>query len=288
MLGPEADGEGLGLDGDARRRAAKRSNSSRAELPGASTTRSESRRVPSASRTPATASVGRRARPRPASRSGTSQPPAISSSRSRATANGSRSRADVRLAVDEDAVRRAVAREGLDHLAHQRVVDARARACRRCTRRRRPRRSSCCSRGRGPVAHQLRDVLPALHHLAAALEEDAMARRARAGPARRTGPPGPVPTMMGRRSGVRTCAGGGGAGSVSVTSGGSRVGARPSAKVTSTVWMVRGRALLAGVEDRTHGAHRRQVVRADPERLGRATAEQRLRLVRARAERYES
>lgn len=50
-------------------------------------------------------------------------------------------------------------------------------------------------------------------------------------------PAGPVPTMIGRRSGERTFDGGGGGGSVSVTPGGSRAGARPSANATSTVWI---------------------------------------------------
>jgi hypothetical protein len=59
-------------------------------------------------------------------------------------------------------------------------------------------------------------------------------------PSAQKSPAGPVPTTIGRRSGGRTFAGGGGAGSVSVTPAGTREGARPATNVTSTVWMYRG------------------------------------------------
>ena len=83
---------------------------------------------------------------------------------------GQQVRADVRLALDEDAVRRAVLREGLDHLAHEGVVDARGELAVGVRAGAALAEVHVALGHQRAVAHQLGHVLAALHHVAAALE----------------------------------------------------------------------------------------------------------------------
>ena len=74
------------------------------------------------------------------------------------------------------------------------------------------------------VAHQLRHVLAAGDHLAAALDAGCCVTPRSSSPSAQKRPAGPVPMMIGRRSGSFTRRGGSGAGGTSHTSGGSFFG----------------------------------------------------------------
>src|SRR5262249_21475009 len=85
---------------------------------------------------------------------------------------GKEVRADVRLAVDQDAVRRAVAGEGLDDLPDQRMVDAGAELPVGVGPGAALAEVHVALRVEAPIAHQPGHVLAALDHLAPPLEED--------------------------------------------------------------------------------------------------------------------
>ena len=83
-------------------------------------------------------------------------------------------RADVWFAIDENPVRRSVAGEGLDDLAHHGMIDPGGQLPVGVRARPALAEVHVALGVQGPVAHQLGDILAAGHDLAPALDEDAL------------------------------------------------------------------------------------------------------------------
>ena len=186
-------------------------------------------------------------------------------------------RSDVGLAVDQDALRRAVAGKGLDDLPDQRMVDAGAELPVGVGPGAALAEVHVALRVEASVPHQAGDVLPSLHHLAAALEEDGrnapLEEPERAEEARG---PGPHDDWAALRSADPS---GRRRGRLGLGHPRRELPRRPALGEGHLDGVdVPGRALLPRVEDRADDADGPEVIRANAERLGGAAAKQRFGL----------
>jgi hypothetical protein len=187
-------------------------------------------------------------------------------------------RTDVRLALDEDVVRRSAAGERLDDLAHHGVVDARGQLAVRIGAGPALSEVHVALRIQRAIPHQLRHIFPPRHDFLAALQEDgAYATLQQGQGAEEARGPGAdderhalrLLHALGRLRGRRRLA--------HVRR--QLTGRAPGGQFHLQRIDVARAALLACVQHRADDPHRGQVRPGHPELLGRSLTEQLLRLV---------